>query len=129
MQIVPNSSRHPPRDRFIVPYQRNEHFTGREQLLTDIYEKLCQSLPNHHNHRVALHGLGGVGKTQLALEFAYTRQAHYDGIYWISAVNQITILSGFRDIAKRTNCLPDESNLDSCEKAVIIWLNQQDHWP
>jgi tetratricopeptide (TPR) repeat protein len=128
MQLLPSSAQPLKRDRFILPYQRNEHFTGRQDLLTAIYKKLCQALPNHHNHRVALHGLGGVGKTQLALEYAYTRQAHYDGIYWISAVNQITILAGFRDIAKRSNCLPDESNLDSCEKDVISWLNQQDRW-
>jgi tetratricopeptide (TPR) repeat protein len=96
--------------------------------LADIYKKLCQDLPNHHNHRLALHGLGGIGKTQLALEYAYTSQEHYDGIYWISAVNQITVLSGFREIAKRTNCLQDESDLDSSEKAVISWLNAQNCW-
>lgn len=67
------------RDLFIVPYLRNEHFMGRQPLLTDIYQRLSLSLPRHHNHRVALYGLGGVGKTQLALEYAYTRQVHYDG--------------------------------------------------
>lgn len=101
---------------------------GRQPLLGNIHKQLSQSLPNNHNHRIALYGLGGVGKTQLALEYAYTHQAHYDGIYWISAVNPITIFSGFRDIAKRANCLPYESDLESCEKHIISWLNQQDSW-
>jgi hypothetical protein len=100
---------------------------GRQPLLTDIYQRLSLSLPRHHNHRVALYGLGGVGKTQLALEYAYTRQVHYDGgIYWISAVNQITIHTGLREIAKI--CLREDSNLDSCEQAVISWLNKQKNW-
>ena len=128
MQIASYSARQLTRDRFVVPYHRNEHFMGRHQLLTDIYRRLCQTVQNHHNHRLALHGLGGVGKTQLALEYAYTHQNYYDGIYWISAANQISILSGFREIAKRTNCLGYEFNLESCEKDVISWLNRQDRW-
>jgi hypothetical protein len=112
-------------DGFIVPYQRNEHFTGRHELLNMIFAKLSETAPRAHNHRLALYGLGGVGKTQLALEYAYTHQAHYDGIYWISAVNQTTLLSGLREIGKRTGCL---SNVQSTEKGVISWLNQQDRW-
>jgi tetratricopeptide (TPR) repeat protein len=128
MRIAGNCSGNVTRDRFIVPYPRNEHFMGRQRLLMDVYQRLSRSLPNHHNHRLALYGLGGVGKTQLALEYAYTRQGHYDGIYWISAVNQITVHSGFQEIAQRSNCLPREFNLDSCEQAVISWLNQQERW-
>ena len=115
-------------DRFIVPYERNQHFTGRQHILNRIFEKLCESVPQQHNHRVALYGLGGVGKTQLALEYAYSRRGQYDGVYWISAVDQASILSGLREIAKRTNCLPHMTDIDSSEKAVISWLNRQDSW-
>jgi tetratricopeptide (TPR) repeat protein len=110
---------------FIVPYQRNEHFTGRKELLDTFFGKLNEIIPRSHNHRLALYGLGGVGKTQLALQYAYTYKANYDAIYWISAVNQASLLSGLREVGKRTGCL---LNVDSAEKGVVSWLNQQDRW-
>jgi hypothetical protein len=74
--------------KFMVPYQRNANFTGRADLLAKLSTKLCDITPKSWNHRVALYGLGGVGKTQLALEYLYTHKGEYDRVYWISAVSQ-----------------------------------------
>src|SRR5271170_2961194 len=82
--------------KFIVPYERNPHFKGRGELLTKLHKKLCEIVPDQHNHRVALYGLGGVGKTQLALEYVYRhwQSKTYDRVYWISAVSQATLFTG-----------------------------------
>ena len=88
-------------DKFKVPYQRNPNFTGRKNLLTTLRAKLCDIAPGSWNHRVALYGLGGVGKTQLALEYVFSHKSDYDRIYWISAVSEATLFSGFKDIADR----------------------------
>ena len=84
---------------FIVPYQKNESFVGRDGLLRRLYEMLREEKPRQYNHRVALHGLGGVGKTQTALAYVYTRRDVYTSIFWISGVNQASILSDFQQIA------------------------------
>src|SRR5271170_4839289 len=68
-------------DKFIVPYQKNEHFTGRRNVLARLCEKLCETVPRQYNHRVALYGLGGVGKTQLALEYVYSHKSVHDRVY------------------------------------------------
>lgn len=65
----------------MVPYQRNVHFTGREKLLALLLNELHRERPQRWNHRLALYGLGGVGKTQLALEYAYSQKESYEGVY------------------------------------------------
>jgi general stress protein CsbA len=44
--------------------------------------------------------MGGIGKTQIALEYVYTNEKNYARTYWISAVDQTTLLSGYAEIAK-----------------------------
>ena len=115
----------------MVPHQRNVNFTGRENLLAEVYNQLSKTGSKRWNHRLAIYGLGGVGKTQLALEYAYSQKENYDGgVYWISAVSQATIFSGFQDIAKRTSCVAKIENLKPSEVAaqVLTWLNRTEKW-
>jgi len=117
-------------DKFIVPYERNAHFAGREKLLALLRSKLSETVPKEWNHRVALFGLGGIGKTQLALEYVYSSRGYYERIYWISAVNEATLLSGFQEIAGKSRCVPNYVALQPQEtaKKVIDWLGTQDKW-
>lgn len=75
----------PIRRVFNVPYLQNLHFRGRPDLLTKLESKLS------HDHNVAIlspyaiHGLGGVGKTQIAVEYAYRHRNDYRIIWWLRA--------------------------------------------
>lgn len=115
-----------------MPYEMNPHFTGRDHLLTLLSEKLRDATPQRYNHRVAVYGMGGVGKTQLAIEYVYRSRGNYHSIFWISSADQAALLSGFQDIARMTGCLPDlaGSNLTPSEvaKAVLSWLQQREGW-
>src|SRR5271155_5136915 len=117
-------------DKFMVPYQKNPSFTGRRDLLVVLRSKLCNVAPMSWNHRVALYGLGGVGKTQLALEYVFSHREHYERIYWISAVSEATVFSGFQTIAERMRCVPGVEHLSSSDvaKGVLEWLKVQDSW-
>jgi hypothetical protein len=64
-----------------VPYHPNPYFTGRDLLLAEIHARL--TTPDAESRRVALTGLGGVGKTQLAVEHSYRRRADYDLVWWV----------------------------------------------
>src|SRR5512140_3824798 len=61
---------------------RNPGFTGRDGLLTAVRERL---LAGDRAVVQALRGMGGVGKTQLAVEYAHRFAAHYDLVWWINS--------------------------------------------
>ena len=117
-------------EKFMVPYQKNPNFTGRSDLLAALRAKLCDVAPMSWNHRVALYGLGGVGKTQLALEYVFSHKDDYERIYWISAVSEATVFAGFQSIAERTQCVRNINKLSLSDVAerVLEWLNIQENW-
>ncbi|GLY99914.1 FxSxx-COOH system tetratricopeptide repeat protein [Actinoplanes sp. NBRC 103695] len=78
---------------------RNPHFTGRQALLDDLAERLRKTditavLPQ------AIHGMGGVGKSQLAIEYVYRYQNQYDVVWWISAEQPQQILAALAELAQ-----------------------------
>jgi tetratricopeptide (TPR) repeat protein len=102
------------------------HFTGREVLLAELRAKLHETVSKQWNHRVALYGLGGVGKTQLALQYVHSQRAHYEWVYWISGDSETALFSGFQEIAKQTNCCSADANIKDVAKGVLSWLNQKE---
>ena len=98
--------------------------------MTTLRCTLTESIPKKWNHRIALFGLGGIGKTQLALQYVYSSEGYYERIYWISAVSEATLLSGFQEIARKSRCVPNYVALQPQEtaKLVLDWLKTQDKW-
>ncbi|MEV4175168.1 FxSxx-COOH system tetratricopeptide repeat protein [Nonomuraea sp. NPDC049709] len=84
---------------------RNKNFTGREVLLEKLRSGMTAGtsgqvtvvLPRVLPH--ALHGLGGVGKTQMAVEYAYRYGNEYDLVWWISADQRVLIRSSLASLA------------------------------
>ncbi|ANS67907.1 ATP-binding protein [Streptomyces lincolnensis] len=73
--------------------ERNERFTGRVALLNTAYERL------QRESRVTLCGLSGVGKTQLAAEYAYRFAYGYHVVWWINAGSRAAFRQGLADLA------------------------------
>ena len=70
-----------------VPYQRNKDFTGRESSLLQLAKLLLPPTNDEtHGHRaVAITGMGGLGKSQLAVEFCYRYGRFFPGgVFWLS---------------------------------------------
>ena len=119
-----------PKETFIVPYQKNDQFTGRVAFLDTLAAKLWKNNSPQFSHRIVLYGLGGVGKTQIALQYAHTHRDRYGNIFWVSAVNETSLLASFQDIGKRTGCVANIETLEPSEIAtrVLSWLNMQERW-
>ncbi|KAH6718620.1 hypothetical protein BKA61DRAFT_641030, partial [Leptodontidium sp. MPI-SDFR-AT-0119] len=84
---------------WIVPFERNSRFTGRQVQLTEVEEKLLSG----KSTRTAIVGLGGVGKTQLALELAYQVRDKYRNcsVIWIPATNTESLHQAYLDVARQ----------------------------
>lgn len=93
-----------------------------------------------YNHsirtRVVLHGLGGIGKTQLAIEYIRRHKEKYTAIFWLNANDQDSLKLSFRDIAQqvlkyhRSTSLLASVNLDDLDQvvyAVKAWLDLQEN--
>jgi hypothetical protein len=78
---------------------RNLVFTGRDALLVALEHGLRSGPTAVLPH--ALHGMGGVGKSQLALEFVYRHAAEYDLVWWIPAERPTQIQQAFVELARR----------------------------
>ncbi|MFC8538677.1 FxSxx-COOH system tetratricopeptide repeat protein [Streptomyces sp. NPDC057249] len=77
--------------------RRNHRFTGREDLLAAVHEEFHRAAPGRR--RVVLHGMPGIGKTQLALEYAHRFVSDYDVVWWVPADRRAHYRQGFAELA------------------------------
>ncbi|MGC9669134.1 FxSxx-COOH system tetratricopeptide repeat protein [Planosporangium sp. 12N6] len=78
---------------------RNPDFTGREALLRNLRRQLTNRATALLPH--TLHGLGGVGKTQLAVEYAYRYDSYYDLVWWVPAEQPALFRQSLTALARR----------------------------
>ncbi|KAH0557139.1 hypothetical protein GP486_005073 [Trichoglossum hirsutum] len=92
---------------FRMPIERNPMFIGRGAHLQQIHEYLCPTWNDCNTKEcgsgqiVVLYGLGGMGKTQLALTYAAEQQEHFSAILWVDGSSRRNAQLGFRKIAQR----------------------------
>ncbi len=60
-----------------LPYRRNPYFTGREAVLARVHAFLQTQPAVFVSQPAAISGLGGIGKTQIAIEYAYRYASEY----------------------------------------------------
>jgi hypothetical protein len=75
-----------------LPFDRNSFFTGRETELSEL-DRLMAAKADRR--ATVLFGLSGMGKTEIALEFAYRTMASYTAVLWIDATTKETIDNSF----------------------------------
>ncbi|MDT0541937.1 MULTISPECIES: FxSxx-COOH system tetratricopeptide repeat protein [Streptomyces] len=95
---------------------RNLVFTGREELLERLERDLGDGPTAVLPH--ALHGMGGVGKSQLALEYVYRHASRYDVVWWIPAERPTQIAQALVELAQRLR-LPVTSEAITAVPAVL----------
>lgn len=110
-----------------LPFKRNPYFIGRESILESIRDNfqseecinLCQTIS----------GLGGIGKTQCALEYAYRHQNEYNYILWVNAESSQLIYSSFYEIVKDIILFQKDTVLDEEEMQlrIKIWFETHEN--
>ncbi|HEV2799522.1 MAG TPA: FxSxx-COOH system tetratricopeptide repeat protein [Pyrinomonadaceae bacterium] len=106
-----------------------QFFTGRREILEQIDEALTTSGTAALKQRQAISGLGGIGKTQTAIEYAKRHRARYKVVLWAVAETRESLLSDFVAIATALN-LPERNIQDQSltVRAVKRWLETNTDW-
>ncbi|MFI7026101.1 FxSxx-COOH system tetratricopeptide repeat protein [Micromonospora sp. NPDC049900] len=94
---------------------RNPNFTGRKEPLAQLHRQVRGGTTAVLPH--ALHGMGGVGKSHLAVEYVYQHQGEYDLIWWIPAERPTQINASIVELAARMN-LASGPDIGSARVAV-----------
>ena len=108
----------------ILAPRRNSCFCGRENELSAI----LGILKGNQNSCVdtAIYGLGGIGKTSLAVEFIWRHKNEYPGgIFWISGEGNMTFQSSVREMALEMEITSPESDFSSTLMKALVWLKKQ----
>lgn len=105
---------------------RNVRFFGRQELLLQIERVLQPSDSEQPFSSLLLYGMGGVGKTQLALEYAYQKLDKLDTVLWVPAEDRTSLDQSFSQIALETLKLPSATSSDHNRNRVLLlnWLQR-----
>jgi tetratricopeptide (TPR) repeat protein len=108
---------------------RNPFFTGRDEYFPEIRNTLLRTRGGWVNQPHAISGLGGIGKTQIAIEYAHRYHGDYTSAFWVCAESRDSLLSGYLTIAALLN-LPhrDERDLGLVADSVLRWFSSNSGW-
>ncbi len=109
-----------------VPRRPSRVFVGRDTVMDQVATLVEPGVSGVIGQSVA--GLGGVGKTEVALHHVYQCRKRYAGVWWVTADTPANLTKGLAALSRRlvpaTVVLPDEQ----AEAWAIAWLHQHDGW-
>ncbi|HEY1351383.1 MAG TPA: tetratricopeptide repeat protein [Ktedonobacteraceae bacterium] len=111
-----------------LPWRRNPFFTGRAEILQALHAAFNAD-EDGPGQALAICGLGGIGKTQTAIEYAYRYRDAYQLVFWIRAETSELLIADFTSLAAAL-ALPEQhdQNQSHIVAAVKRWLSRQSRW-
>ena len=112
-----------------IPYQRNPFFTGREGILDHLHTTFFTGKRSVLSQIQAISGLGGIGKTQTAVEYAYRYADAYNAVLWIQAETCDDLNSSCMaliDLLKLPH--QEEQKEERAIGMVRLWLSNHENW-
>ena len=111
---------------FAVPIGKNPDFTGREDLLDELKKRLAGGETTAVTQTVT--GLGGVGKTQLAVEYAYRHRGDYQVVWWLRAEDAGSSNDDLEALAGKLFPGAGFKEQAVAVEAALDWLRQNENW-
>lgn len=100
---------------------RDVNFTGRDSVIEGLHHRLTD--PNESSSLIALQGLGGMGKSALAAEFAHRHAGDFSGVWWAPAEDRTVLTASLAMLGARLEPrLGGESNQEKAARAALAAL-------
>ena len=114
-----------PTNLFLAP-RRNPYFTGREQVLADLRARLVKGGSAALSQ--AITGLGGIGKTQTAIEYCHRYAEEYQHVLWVSASSEAELSGDLASVAHELELVDEATPPEAAAKELLKWLNTTTGW-
>ncbi|HEY6410578.1 MAG TPA: DUF4062 domain-containing protein [Ktedonobacteraceae bacterium] len=112
-----------------IPYRRNPFFTGREDALEQLQEYFTQSKTAALTQPPAITGLGGIGKTDIAVEYAYRHREDYRYVLWVNAAIHDTIIASYLELAALLELSEQQEQDENIVVAAVkAWFAVHNSW-
>jgi tetratricopeptide (TPR) repeat protein/transcriptional regulator with XRE-family HTH domain len=112
-----------------IPHAHNPFFTGREHLLALLHQRLSTARTAALTQAQTLYGLGGIGKTQAAVEYAFRHGDDYTHALWMHAASRESLVADFVALAALLDLAEqDEQDQQRVVAAVKGWLAAHAGW-
>jgi tetratricopeptide (TPR) repeat protein len=108
-----------------LPVRKNPYFTGREDILKSIIDSFNAGKYVVLTQTVA--GMGGVGKTQIALEYAFGNEKLYNVIWWVNAGDSIVLADSYKEFAKEKGLISEDEK-KNIPIVVKNWMKSHNNW-
>lgn len=106
-----------------APVIADDLFIDRPVELTAIEDVLQPRSPTQAHRRLIVGGMGGIGKTQLAITYA-KRQCHlYDTVFWINAASESVLNQSYRLVARRILDMTTYRGLNDDDEVLLCVTN------
>ena len=114
-----------PTELWTVPVPRDMFFTGRDKIFQSLRELLVSGSTTALTQ--AISGLGGIGKTHTAVEYAYRFHQDYEAVLWLQADSWEVLVSACMELADELE-IPEQKEADQVVAEVQRWLRKHRHW-
>ena len=109
-----------------IPYPQNHNFVGREAVVAEIRRRLTES--NAAVVGQAIRGLGGIGKTETAVAYAYQYRDEYQAVFWVRSETEQEIQQGYYEIHNRLWPSVSARKAEDVNRQVLRWLSENGNW-
>lgn len=116
---------------FVVPFGQNQGFVGREDILRNLLRRIPPDASPNECQRTVIEGLGGIGKTQVAIEVLYRLRALRPNcaVFWAAALDLSMVDTSFREIGRSLGLPGIEHHAADAEAIVKAALSKDDAIP
>jgi hypothetical protein len=118
---VPEPEEHATFPIMMVPRSRNENFYGRQEEL----ERINQYLDYRGNTQLrtyTIYGRRGVGKTDIAMQYAYTNPSGFEAIFWVQCETSLSLRQSFTEMAVALNLPGADRNGEVMDHLSVLLL-------